>query len=542
MDGNYSIGIYDNTRLLAEGTENDPIVFTSTNGTSRKSWGTLFVYSSYNIFKWCIVEYGDWGLKLYGYPDIASNNIVENCEFRNNDQGLRMEKNDVNVISCNIHDNRHNVVTINNARIDMQGTRIYNGDRDGIYSSSGNLLNIYGSVIENNGNGGTSTRNGILAGYNDVINIGRVNYPYWSGYNTIRNNYSSEVYALSGIAQIQMMYNSVHDDDGYELYNASSSNPTIPTMFCWWGEAPPNYAQFYGNVSIMDELESQPTWEGQTSSGGLSKPVAVPAKYISPEEQIVHLKNLIATNPKTTQADSALVSLFSIVRSDYVDNQHQERDDFYSYLSKLNDTYGKYSLGKRALQYMIVWKMLANENETAIKLSLNALDCIANPDRMGVMGNLVNLYTYSDQYDLAADILTQYKEQYKSDEASIEFLSASLADKKEMYELEKALAKGTTPPKEEIASLIPDKFKLYQAYPNPFNPVTQFGYAIPTKSQVRIDIYDLRGRLMETLVNQVKEPGNYQVAWDASKYPSGVYLYKIQAGTYTETRKCLLIK
>ncbi|PIS27303.1 MAG: hypothetical protein COT43_11270, partial [Candidatus Marinimicrobia bacterium CG08_land_8_20_14_0_20_45_22] len=134
------------------------------------------------------------------------------------------------------------------------------------------------------------------------------------------------------------------------------------------------------------------------------------------------------------------------------------------------------------------------------------------------------------------------KEQYKSDEAGIEFLSASLADKKEMYELEKSLAKGTTPPKEETVSLIPDKFKLYQAYPNPFNPVTQFGYAVPTKSQVRIDIYDLRGRLTETLVNQVKEPGNYQVAWDASKYPSGVYLYKIQAGTYTETKKCLLIK
>ncbi|PIS27480.1 MAG: hypothetical protein COT43_10350, partial [Candidatus Marinimicrobia bacterium CG08_land_8_20_14_0_20_45_22] len=81
-----------------------------------------------------------------------------------------------------------------------------------------------------------------------------------------------------------------------------------------------------------------------------------------------------------------------------------------------------------------------------------------------------------------------------------------------------------------------------QAYPNPFNPVTQFGYAIPTKSQVRIDVYDLRGRLMETIVNQVKEPGNYQVTWDASKYPSGVYLYKIQAGTYTKTKKCLLIK
>ena len=56
-----------------------------------------------------------------------------------------------------------NIVTINNPQVDIQGTRIYNGGRDGIYSYSGSLVRIYGSVIENNGIGGTSSRNGIYA-------------------------------------------------------------------------------------------------------------------------------------------------------------------------------------------------------------------------------------------------------------------------------------------------------------------------------------------------------------------------------------------
>ncbi|PIS28429.1 MAG: hypothetical protein COT43_06380, partial [Candidatus Marinimicrobia bacterium CG08_land_8_20_14_0_20_45_22] len=405
MDGYYTLGFYNNAHLIAEGTNQSPILFTSTSGTTRQSWNRLYFRSSNNVMKYCEVEYGDWAVCFYGYP--STGNIVENCTLHDNDQGIRIEYTGFDIKNCEIYDNRHNVVTINNSQVDIEGTKIYNGGRDGIYSVSSSTVNIYGSVIENNGIGGTSTRNGIYPGYNDIINLGRVNYPYWNGYNTIRNNYGSEVHAYYEISQLQMMYNSVHDNDGYEVYN-SSFNPTIPTMFCWWGEAPPNYTQFYGPVSVMDELESQPSWEGQTFSGQLNKPAVTPRVNLSPEEQIAHLKNLIATNSKTTQADSALVALFSIVRSDYVKDQYCERDVFCNYLSELYNSYSDYPLGKRALQYMITWKMLSGENKTAIDLSLKALDCITNPDRMGVMGNLVNLYTYSNQYDLSADILTQY--------------------------------------------------------------------------------------------------------------------------------------
>ena len=90
--------------------------------------------------------------------------------------------------------------------------------------------------------------------------------------------------------------------------------------------------------------------------------------------------------------------------------------------------------------------------------------------------------------------------------------------------------------------IIPTKFALNQNFPNPFNPVTTICYALPKSARVELFVYDLNGRIVEKLVNEWKTPGYYSVQWDAEHYPSGVYFYHIQAGDFTETRKCLLIK
>ncbi|RKY52498.1 MAG: hypothetical protein DRP89_07590 [Candidatus Neomarinimicrobiota bacterium] len=407
FDAKYSLCIKAGSKIIAEGTESSPIYFTSTNGTSRKSWGTLFVNGSDNIFKWCIVEYGDWGLKLNGSPSPASNNIVENCTFRNNDQGLRMEKNEVDVISCNIYDNRHNIVTINNTQIDIQGTRIYDGDRDGIYSTSGNLVNIYGSVIENNGIGGSSSRNGIYTRSSDVIELGNTSGSSWEGYNTIRYNYSTEIYAYYGNPIVKIFYNSIHDNSGYEIYNYSG-NPSINALFSWFGESPPNMSQFSGDVNIIDPLEMEPSWEGQTQTGGLSKPASFARSSMNPEEHIQYLKELILSDPLSFQADSALSVLYSILRSDYITNAFGEQESFFTFLSHLHSDYLYTPISNRAIQYMIIWKMLANENERAIQLSSLALNHLSGTERMCVMGNMVYLYAYTGQIEKANQLLDNY--------------------------------------------------------------------------------------------------------------------------------------
>ena len=90
--------------------------------------------------------------------------------------------------------------------------------------------------------------------------------------------------------------------------------------------------------------------------------------------------------------------------------------------------------------------------------------------------------------------------------------------------------------------LKPNKFSLYQNYPNPFNPTTTIRYDIAEDSHVIMNIYDVTGRLVETLVESALESGEYEVIWDARDLPSGVYLAQFKFGDRTVTQKLILLK
>ena len=83
---------------------------------------------------------------------------------------------------------------------------------------------------------------------------------------------------------------------------------------------------------------------------------------------------------------------------------------------------------------------------------------------------------------------------------------------------------------------------LNMACPNPFNPVTRISYTVPNTQHVRLVIYDVAGRLVEELVNEVKGPGEHVVEWDAGSLPSGIYFYSLKAGNTTLTKKMVFLK
>jgi hypothetical protein len=89
---------------------------------------------------------------------------------------------------------------------------------------------------------------------------------------------------------------------------------------------------------------------------------------------------------------------------------------------------------------------------------------------------------------------------------------------------------------------LPSEFRLSQNYPNPFNPITTFSFGIPSKTHVTLKIYDLLGREVVTLVSEELAAGNYARQWNAEKLSSGIYFYRLQAGTFTETKKLVLLK
>ncbi|NNJ52873.1 MAG: T9SS type A sorting domain-containing protein, partial [Ignavibacteriaceae bacterium] len=88
---------------------------------------------------------------------------------------------------------------------------------------------------------------------------------------------------------------------------------------------------------------------------------------------------------------------------------------------------------------------------------------------------------------------------------------------------------------------IPANYYLSNNYPNPFNPSTKIKYSIPQSSNVVIKVFDVLGNEIETLVNEEKPAGTYELTWYAEGLPSGVYFYRIQAGSFVETKKMVLI-
>jgi hypothetical protein len=102
----------------------------------------------------------------------------------------------------------------------------------------------------------------------------------------------------------------------------------------------------------------------------------------------------------------------------------------------------------------------------------------------------------------------------------------------------------------QLESTVPSEYRLFQNYPNPFNPNTIIRYKISRLSSrdalardlVLLRVYDILGKEIATLVNEKQSPGVYEVTFDGSTLPSGVYYYKLTAGDYTETKKALLVK
>ena len=86
------------------------------------------------------------------------------------------------------------------------------------------------------------------------------------------------------------------------------------------------------------------------------------------------------------------------------------------------------------------------------------------------------------------------------------------------------------------------EYVLYQNYPNPFNPSTTINYSIKSAGLVTLKVYDILGTEVATLVNERKEPGNYDVTFNAANLPSGIYVYMLISGNFLDSKKLILAK
>jgi hypothetical protein len=96
---------------------------------------------------------------------------------------------------------------------------------------------------------------------------------------------------------------------------------------------------------------------------------------------------------------------------------------------------------------------------------------------------------------------------------------------------------------QNISSQVPRDYNLYQNYPNPFNPSTKIKFDIKGETEnVKLAVYDITGRQIEVLVNDKLSSGTYEAEWNASKYASGIYIYRLEAGNYSDVKKMIFVK
>jgi photosystem II stability/assembly factor-like uncharacterized protein len=157
----------------------------------------------------------------------------------------------------------------------------------------------------------------------------------------------------------------------------------------------------------------------------------------------------------------------------------------------------------------------------------------------------VNVASMDDDWDVITFIpgsgTTTEPKQYS-------FVDENILSGKYKYRLIQIDYDGTRKVEKEIeveVNILPTEFALMQNYPNPFNPTTKIKYAVPSSGVrlfVTLKIYDILGNEVTTLLNESKEPGEYEIEFDGSKLSSGVYFYTLRAGDFSASRKLLLIK
>ena len=94
---------------------------------------------------------------------------------------------------------------------------------------------------------------------------------------------------------------------------------------------------------------------------------------------------------------------------------------------------------------------------------------------------------------------------------------------------------------EELA-LSPDRFTLYPNYPNPFNPLTTISYDLPEAANVTLSIYTLGGQWVTSLIKTYQHAGHYELIWEGQKHSTGTYVYRLDAGSFTDTKRMTLVR
>ncbi|MCB9511590.1 MAG: S8 family serine peptidase [Deferribacteres bacterium] len=553
--------INDGAKLDAVGTPSQPITFTSAQANpGRKSWGTIFLHTSNNRLEHCTVEYGDWGIKVYGYPSTSSGNVIKDCTTRNNDQGVRIQNTTVTVENTTIEDNRHAFVILSNSTSTLTGNSVSENDRDGIYSSNA-VIDLFSNLFEDNGLGNSSTYHGIYAGSGDDVSFGSRTFSSnpntAGGFNTIRSNHGAGIFVASsatvtaGIVSGGTSYlagnNSIHSNGtqtgtsytGKDFYNVNSTTQMAENNY-WGGNCPPAASQIYGSVDTDYCLTTSPTGLSPMPKPAMLAESNGPIDLDTQTKQAIidQNKQIIVSQPNTQAAVDALQQYYSFVRTDE-QNKLDARSGMYDELDAIYKQHSKLDLGKTALQLMILESQRIGDFVNAIALSETALTEVSPADRSGMQFNLILLYLHDVQLSNAQNLLADFKSRYPKELTAIEILQSTVAKAPELYAVTGTKVQSAASPAAGQAASHSSEAAatgevLFESYPNPFNPATELRFRLPSPGTVRLAIYDILGKQVKLIFDGRTESVEQRHRWQAvdgrgAPVSSGVYFAMLEA-------------
>lgn len=545
--------------LLAQGVPGSPLDSVRfVRETAGSAWnGILFKDApAGSVVQYCSISGAAAGISIEGTQPTIEHNLVANC-----DDGI-----DVYVahpklrplIRYNeIWGCKYGMYVHNTPNTELRGNSVHDNDI-GLYVFQSSPT-LYQNVIERNRLYGVRSEEADPRFGGMVVDD--------RGCNTIRFNTTGEgtadFYASGGNPflgfsdgqRAQGGFNSIYSDEaeGSRCIVIADKGSVITANANWWGVFPVSEGLFCaadGKVDYSYALKETPvecnsridTWtlpvddEEQILSSAV-----VQRGQRSYAAALSTYTDFVANRPNSTKVRRALREL----RQTYRDYRFSSNDStlqavLASYLTTVSGNHPNASLRLTAkmlladeLHVRHAWSAALTKYQQVIQAQPNT-----NAERVALFSVFaINAYGQRDTsaaFNTLQILRTKYPNDPHADLAEIRYAMLTRRTSGQM-------GKPTLPPADPSGTR-PERYALDQNYPNPFNPTTIIQYQLPEDGHVVLKVYDVLGREVATLVNEAKEAGYYKVEYRASQLASGVYFYRLDAGSFTSVKKLLLLK
>jgi len=593
--GSYGSLVIEGT-LSAIGTVSNPITFTRAPGELAPS-GIHLSYGSVDTLEHCRITELYTGVSIAYCTARVRNNEFINCTIAISSDAFKrsplIESNTID--SCYIGLDVYTSSPI--------GTPVIQSN-DIQHCDYGVVLNpSFGSTITNNSihlnqtgvlvDGSTPVLRGNIIENNAVDGVYATNYsnPRFGDYafndpgnNIIRYNGETQIhshYSTPFIGEIFYEpesdcenldpsstfggFNSVYDPDGKSYLVLTGKSSTVTAIGTWWGQCPPDDNRFFTDgwpFYYLPALDYDPN-EGMRPSilAGGGKEIQQSGQ-MDPRLRNAELRQALLLRSRHNYTDAlalyASVIAANVNEMDIHTALQEFRHTYHDYIRWTNDT----TLQGTLEGYLRTQS--ANHPRAAIK----RLARILRASELANMGNYAGSLTEYQQLlqsssfpdervmclfemfnlnavrlinrEQAQQYLTQMQNEFPDDGRTR--IAAVRFDAMTSRTSGNGLQRSSLASTSEQTTELPREFTLLQNYPNPFNPSTTIEYDLPIDAHVTLKLYDVLGREILTLVNEHTKAGYHYTTLDASRFSSGVYFYRIQAGQFSQTKKLVLVR